>query len=151
MKYHSKKDIGMVGPLWFALLLPFLWGIPFLTHPHLLAGSDWLFLCIVIPIDVLVVGLTYPMYYEITATTLLVRSGVIRVKIPLTSIQQVVPDRTLGSAPAWSLDRLRVDYRQYGVTRVVHISPKDKVRFMQNLTEYAEGLEVKDGRVVRRH
>ena len=151
MKYYSKVDIWLVVPLYIGVLLPFLWGISFLFNPGVLRGIGWYFLCLGIAISAIVLLLTYPVYYEITATTLLVRSGVIRVKIPLNAIQRVFPERSRQSAPALSLDRLRVDYSRYSVTRRIHISPKDKLRFMQDLTEHTEGLEVKDGQVIRRH
>lgn len=151
MRYRSKKDIGLVAPLWAGLLIPFLLGISFLIRPGILQGIGWLLLFIGIVTGAVILALTYPMYYEITPATLLVRSGVLHVEIPLNDIQQVFPDRTLGSAPAWSLDRLRVDYRKKGLASFVHISPEDKLKFMQDLAEHAEDLEVRDGRVVRRH
>ncbi len=71
-------------------------------------------------------------------------------EIPLDAIQQVFPHRTLGSAPTWSLDRIRVDYRKNGRAKFVHISPTDKLKFMQDLAEHTENLQLRDGRVVRR-
>ena len=58
--------------------------------------------------------------------TLLVRSGLLRVEIALNSIQQVFPEPTSRGAPAWSLDRLRVDYSKAGLATFVHISRQDK-------------------------
>jgi len=48
--------------------------------------------------------LAYPVHYEITTTTLEIRSGILlHYKIPLSSIKLVVPTRSPLSSPAWSL------------------------------------------------
>jgi hypothetical protein len=117
------------------------------------SGGIWGIIFLGIVVDVPVLLLTYPIYYEITPTLLLVRSGLIRMRIPLGSVQQVVPDYTLGNPGgisfAMSLDRLRVDTSNKHWPFFVYISPKDKVKFMQNLAEESEGLEFTNGQVIR--
>jgi len=150
MRYRSKKDIAVVAILWVGLLIPFALGISSLFNPSMPKVAGWFLITLGIVIVGLLLLLTYPLYYEITPTTLLVRSGVFRVKIPLDSIQEVFPERYLGNAPAWSVDRLRVNYRTRWGTRWVHIAPKDKGAFMQDLVVHAQGLVVQEGRVIRR-
>ncbi|MGH9969342.1 MAG: PH domain-containing protein [Pyrinomonadaceae bacterium] len=83
-----------------------------------------------------VIWLTYPLYYQITASELIVRCGMLmRRRIPLASIDEVRPDRNPASAPAWSLDRLRVGYRKRGESTFVMISPEDKSAFMRELSK----------------
>jgi hypothetical protein len=73
---------------------------------------------------VLLACLSVPLYYEITSTSVIVRSGVLRWTIPLTSIQRVFPTRNPVNGPALSLDRLQVDYVTGGIRRFILISPK---------------------------
>jgi len=152
MRYYSKKNIWLMAILWFVLLLPLALGILFLSKVG--PGGIWGIIFLAIMVDVPLLLLIYPLYYEITPPILLVRCGLIRMRIPLDSIQQVVPDYTLGSPAgvsfAMSLDRLRVDSSNREWPSFVYIAPKDKVKFMQDLAEQTEGLEFKDGQVIRR-
>jgi len=92
---------------------------------------------------------TYPLDYEITETELIARCGLMRWRVPLAEIQEVRPTRNPASAPAWSLDRLRIDYLKGARPRVLLISPPDKVAFMRDLADAAPGLVLRGGRVVR--
>jgi hypothetical protein len=152
MRYRAKKDLAMIARIakWYGgILLTFLLGIYYLTMPGS-SWKGWLALCIGIASGVFILALTSPMYYEITPTTLHVRNGLIHREIALNSIQQVFPGRASRGVPAWSVDRLQVDYREGDLDHEVFIFPKDKFRFMQDIAEHAEELEVKDGWVVRR-
>ena len=92
--------------------------------------------------------LAYPLYYEITSAELIVRCGVLMNQhIPLESIDEVHSDRNSVSAPAWSLDRLRIDYRRDGHPASILISPADKVLFMQDLM--ASGMKMRGDHLVR--
>ena len=102
-----------------------------------------------IVVAAVVLVLTYPLDYEITDDRLVARSGVMRWKVPLASIEEVSPTRDPASAPAWSLDRLRVDYRSAGGKKSLLVSPADKHGFMRDLAARVPGLELKGGRVVR--
>ena len=68
--------------------------------------------------------------YELTSEELLVRSGPFRWRVPLAQVRDVVPSRSWLSAPALSLDRLRIDYAR---TSSLMISPKDKQHFIAEL------------------
>ena len=152
MRYYSKKNIWLMAIIWFVLLLPLGLGILFVINIG--PGGIWGIIFLGLVVDVPVLLLTYPIYYEITPPLLLVRSGLIRMRIPLDSVQQVVPDYTWGNPSgisfAMSLDHLRVDTSNRYWPFFVYISPKDKVEFMQNLAEQTEGLEFKNGQVIRR-
>ena len=94
--------------------------------------------------------LTYPLYYQITSDELIVRCGVLmRRHIPVALIDGVQPDNNPLGSPAWSLDRLRIDYRKDTEPTFIMISPADKFAFMDELARTATGLELKGERLVR--
>ena len=68
--------------------------------------------------------------YELTDEELRVRCGPFRWCVPLREVHAVVPSRSLLSEPAFSLDRLRIDY---GRARLLLISPMDRQRFLSEL------------------
>ncbi len=98
----------------------------------------------------LLVVLAYPVHYEITTSSLRIRSGLLRYQIPLSSIESVRPTRNPLSAPAWSLDRLRIDYRKNDRLRFALISPENKMSFLRTLIQRTVNLELSGNEVVRR-
>ena len=56
--------------------------------------------------------LVFPMRYEVGGEHLVIRFGVVRVRIPYADILRVEPSRNPISSPALSLDRLRIAYRK---------------------------------------
>jgi hypothetical protein len=92
-------------------------------------------------------GLIFPMYYEITDTQLVIRSGLIRQRVELADIKEVRPTRNPLSAPALSLDRLRIDYKE-GRFGYALISPANRAEFLNALAE-AAGL-ARDGDGLKR-
>ncbi len=81
--------------------------------------------------------------YRITDTDLLVRSGPLRVSVPLAQIRRVTRTRSVLSAPALSMNRLEITYAKAGV---VVISPKDDAGFLAALKERAPGAELPGSR-----
>lgn len=149
MTYYSKKDWWLFGLVWvvvlgllavglFNLYAPF--GNPALGRELVRAGLGAM---------LAVLLTTYPLNYEITETELVARSGFMRWRVPLVNIQEVAPTLSAASAPAWSLDRLRVEYLKGGRARALLISPTDKRAFMRDLADAAPGLELRGDRVVR--
>jgi hypothetical protein len=149
MTYSSKKDWWLFGLAWgagpalivvglFNVLTPF--GNPALGWELVRAGG----------VAMLAVLLTtYPLDYEITRTELIARCGLMRWRVPLADIEEVAPSRSAASAPAWSLDRLRVEYLKGGRSRALLVSPSDKWVFMRDLADATPGLELRGDRVVR--
>jgi Protein of unknown function (DUF1200). len=68
--------------------------------------------------------------YTLTDMTLHVRCGPFSYKVPIAEISSVTPTRSILSAPALSLDRLRIEYSR---GKVVVISPEDRERFLKDL------------------
>ncbi len=90
--------------------------------------------------------LAFPVQYEITASHLKIRSGVLRWAVPLAAIEQVYPTHNPLSSPALSLDRLKIDKTDGGF---VMISPKDQDRFLRDLQNAAPHLLRIGDRLVR--
>lgn len=81
-------------------------------------------------------GLVWPVRYTLASEDLIVRSGLVRYRVPYREIYNVAPTRSWRSSPALSLDRLRIDY---GV-RWLFISPQDRRGFLALLRQRAPHL-----------
>ena len=104
MVYRSKKDWWLFWLVWGAVSSLFVVGL------YNVLGGDtqlgWELVRAGVVAAAVVVFTTYPLDYEITADELIARSGFMRWRVPLDSIEEVEPSRCAMSAPAWSLDRL---------------------------------------------
>ena len=147
IRYRSKVDAWLIAVTVIALLIILLTMI--LVVAFAFATSWWVVVLLLVILGS-VLSLLFPLYYEITPSTLLIRSGWIRREIPLDSIQQVFPTHDPLSAPALSLDRLHIDYLQGSFHRFALISPRDTPSFLRDLADRAEHLEVQGDRLVRR-
>ena len=147
MIYKSKKDWWLFGLVWGAALAPLAVGLFNVLRGD--AQLGWALVRVGVGIGAALVVTTYPLDYEITSDELIARSGFMRWRVPLGSIEEVSPSRNPASAPAWSLDRLRVEYEKNGATRSLYVSPFDREGFMHDLADSAPGLELRGGRVVR--
>jgi membrane protein YdbS with pleckstrin-like domain len=150
MIYSSKKDSWLVVIVSAAILIPILIGIYNLFAPSGNLSMGWGMLLAGAFTGAVVLCSSYPLYYEITPTELKIRCGMlIRQQIPLSAIEEVYKTSNPLSAPAWSLDRLRINYRQKGAGSYTLISPADKEGFLRELVKSGKGLERRGGRVVR--
>lgn len=76
----------------------------------------------------------WPVHYTVDEKDLVVRFGIFRRHIPRHVIIGVMATRNPSSAPAWSLDRLQIDYLSpNGKQRKVLISPADQAGFLAAL------------------
>ena len=87
-------------------------------------------------------ALAYPVTYEITENELVIRSGKRKIPVELSSIESVRPSRNPLSSPAWSLDRLRIDYHRKGKLTWLLISPEDRSAFLNELMGKTGGLSL---------
>jgi len=88
-------------------------------------------LAIVAVTIVLIALLSVPCTYTLTATHLVVRSGIVRLRIAYGDISAVARSRSLWAGPALSLQRVKVSY----AGRFVLVSPKDRDRFIDELQQ----------------
>lgn len=96
-----------------------------------------------IGVPTMLLGVCLPLWlwrttnYRFEENWLIVRSGPLVWRIRIAEITRVVPTRNPLSSPAFSLDRLRIDY---GRGQTVMVSPFDKAGFLQELA--ARGVKV---------
>ena len=90
MVHYSKKDSWLIGFILAGSMIPLALGLFFLLAggPNRNAG----YLLLVIGVVVILI-LTYPLYYEVTTSELIVRCGVLMNRhIPLDAIDEVQPE-----------------------------------------------------------
>ena len=78
-------------------------------------------------------------HYEFTASDLHIQSGPFRWRVPLEQVRAASRSRSVLSAPALSLDRLRISYGRAGS---ILISPRNKLQFLEELQRRCPGIEV---------
>lgn len=115
-----------------------------MSHP-----ATWILLLSLIFYIAIILIFAYPVSYEITPPDLLIRSGLTKSRIILSSIESVQATRNPASSPAWSLDRLQIDYKKKGKLTFTLISPENKNAFINELVQKTEGLQLRDERIIR--
>ncbi len=133
--YSSKVD------WWLALLLAIA---PVIALARVAAGGGMFEPLVLL---VVYVGLVFPMRYGISGDFLVIRSGLLRRRIPLASITRVAPSRNPLSSPALSLDRLEI--RHGGLSRRTLISPAERSHFIVDLAFAARLRRDQSGGLVR--
>jgi|SRR5215471_13070788 len=149
IRYRSKKDAWLIAIIAVAFLITLISLILTLITPGALQQGGWVSVVVVVVVWAFVASLIWPLYYEITPSDLIVRSGLLHWNIPLSSIQQVHPSHNMLTPPALSLDRLRIEYLQNGKTRFMLISPKDKTGFLRDLAQNSAELVVRGDGIER--
>ena len=149
IRYRSKKDAWLIAIIAVAFLITLISLILTLITPGALQQGGWVSVVVVVVVWAFVASLIWPLYYEITPSDLIVRSGLLHWNIPLSSIQQVHPSHNMLTSPALSLDRLRIEYLQNGKTRFMLISPKDKTGFLRDLAQNSAELVVRGDGIER--
>jgi hypothetical protein len=116
----------------------------------MLHQADWPDGLLAVGLALALLATSCPTRYRITPETLRIRAGVFLWKIPLAAIRAAVPSNNPIFAPAWSLNRLRIDYdRTNGKRSFVLVSPRDRRAFLADLAQATSGLEL-DGDRLRR-
>jgi membrane protein YdbS with pleckstrin-like domain len=128
MKTHTSKVDS-----WFYLVviavavLPVLMGLLFGAW----AASGFVICGLVVAFMLWLVRATK---YVVTGDRLTIHGGLFKKAIPLSSISSVTETRNPLSSPAFSLDRLKIEF---GEGKSILISPKDKSAFMADLERAA--------------
>lgn len=149
MTYNSKKDWWLFGLVWGLIVGLLVVGLLLALAPFGNQALGWELVRSGAVALLAVLLTTYPLDYQITQTELVTRCGFMRWRVSLADIQEVAPSRSAASAPAWSLDRLRIEYLKGGRSRALLVSPTDRRAFMRDLADAAPGLELRGDRVVR--
>ena len=128
-RFQSKVD-GWIAAILIIALLMMLATLIAMTAEVIREPSLLIAIVVIVLGIVLIAWLGLATYYEVDRTTLKVVSGPLRWRVPLAEITAVEETRSPLSAPALSLDRLRV---RYGDNRSIVISPRDKAKFIKKL------------------
>lgn len=122
--YKSKVDIWLI----FLII-----GISFISIlPVLLFAFSWIAISITLGLYVFILYCFCSIEYIITDDILNIKCGfLIDEKIKISNIVKIVPDKSILSAPAASLDRIGI-YINNQKTPII-ISPKNKTDFIYNL------------------
>ncbi|QOD12797.1 PH domain-containing protein [Psychrobacter sp. 28M-43] len=128
--FVSKVDFWLALLLWslslFTVFVP-LWQWQRGAHKSLI--QTILMTVILIPFAALMLIPFFGTKYILTNDQLQVDSGFSVQKIEITDITYITPTRSMSSAPALSLDRIKIEYRN----KEVLISPKDRASFYQEI------------------
>lgn len=81
-------------------------------------------------------AIAWPVTYTLGDDQLVVRFGLARVRVPYATMTAITPSRNPLSAPAWSLDRLRIDHDG----GFLLISPRERDAFVAALRARAPRL-----------
>ena len=131
MVFRSKID------LWLMILL--LAVVLSITLP-LFWKFDWVNLIIDIPVILLFYDLFRNTKYVIEGSRLVVKGGFLLCSTyDILSIRSILPTRTLLSAPALSMDRMKIELKGGDV---VVVSPSRKREFVEELLKVNPGIEV---------
>ncbi len=83
--------------------------------------------------------LLLPCRYTLAADHLHIRCGLIRQRIAYRDITGIAPSRSILSAPALSLQRVKVSYRRGRRQGFQLMSPREREQFMQSLQQRVDG------------
>ncbi|MGF1679313.1 MAG: PH domain-containing protein [Candidatus Methylacidiphilales bacterium] len=138
IRFRSKVDSWLVWLMVLVLAIPLIW-VAVLAWQ---TGDARPFIFVAIS-EAITVGLmllvAMPVWYDVSPDELIVRAGVMRWVVPLPSIRSIRPSFSLISSPAWSMDRLRIDYDNQGHPAFILISPDDRARFMELIEKNRSG------------
>jgi hypothetical protein len=146
--YRSKIDEWLGLLLATVIVIEIGIGGLFLVAPPVTRGAGLLIAAGCFAVAGLLAWIVLGTLYEIGDGVLLARSGPFRFRVPLDGIRAVSPSRNPLSAPACSLDRLRIDYEVGGRGRWLLVSPKDKEGFLEALRDTVPGSRIEGDRLV---
>ena len=133
--YKSKIDKWILVVLVAAMAICF-----FASVLVLLSGSPDIWWTLLITVGI---GIILPLWllvstdYTLDSKMLVVRSGPLKWRVPITDIVSIKSTESVLSGPAQSLDRLCIDYGQG--SKLV-ISPRDKEKFLRNIEALRRGV-----------
>ncbi|MDN3398593.1 PH domain-containing protein [Psychrobacter sp. APC 3426] len=128
--FTSKIDFWIAFMLWGGSFL--MIAVPFWQWKKSENGSlaNSIFLAFIfLPLIALMLMPFFGTKYTLSDDQILIDNGFSTQRIKLTDITYIAPTRNMISAPALSLDRLEIDYKN----KKVLISPKDKLLFYQEI------------------
>ncbi len=107
----------------------------------LAVSSKWIPFFIDLLLYVSVVYLMVSIKYEINESQLIIHQAMGKMVIDINTIKSIEPTHTILSAPASSLDRLRINYNKYDD---IVISPRRKEEFIRQLQSINPNIVFKE-------
>ena len=144
--FPTKRDRWLVALIWVGAGLAIGGGLAQLgaRAPIVVRGLVLLFL---VGGGGFMLWVLYATEYLLTEAELLVRSGPLRYRVPLSDIESVTPSRDPRSSPAGSLDRLLICWSPSG--RRLLISPESRPEFLQELSRRCPHLSLRGDQLLR--
>jgi hypothetical protein len=146
--YASKRDWWLLAILWVSLGLMVIGLVSAFTEPispgmRLFAACFFAFF---IAFMAWLLILPYRTDYTLDPGRLTIRVGPFKHTIPLSEVTEVYPTHNPLSAPAWSMDRVRIRFSssRFGAL----ISPERQLQFMDEFEALAPHLVRKGDRLV---
>ena len=130
--FPSRVDGWLIAVLLLAMVSPLaaVWWV----------GADMVLALASVLVTLLVCGvLLVPCRYTLESDHLLIRCGLIRQRIPYRDITAITPSRSVWSAPALSLQRVKLSY---GRTSSQLVSPRERAVFIQALQHRVYAAQV---------
>ncbi|MBN2495103.1 MAG: PH domain-containing protein [Deltaproteobacteria bacterium] len=147
MRFKTRIDLWYLSVLILADAICLIGGIVLLIRHE---GSDIPLGIGGIALSVALLLVTVPTRYTLDSNELGIRAGLFHWRIPYEAIEEIHPTRNPLLAPAWSLHRLHVRYRDGRAReRFVLLSPRDRKRFVEEVLQRAPSLEREADRIVR--
>lgn len=130
--YHSKIDLWLVLVLCGILLLS--------TLPFLINSFSWIGMFVDCAILLFLLDLFINTVYIIDGNCLIVKCGsLIKNKYDISKITTVSDTRTILSAPALSIDRIKIRFQN---REELVISPKNKSAFIEDLKKQNPQIDI---------
>lgn len=126
--FPSKVDSWVAGVLVLSIIvnLVAIGGVAIASKQYATISA-----ALILPIFLRLVA--WPIRYVFEGEELVIRSGLIKMRVPYRAIQSVEPTRSPLSSPAFSLDRLAIKHERGSVM----VSPNDKPAFLSELRKRA--------------
>lgn len=148
--YQAKRDLWIMALFWICALFftyvaltvhkePVAYWMKIFATVYFIAMAALFWWLSVLP---------FRTYYVLNPDELLLQFGSKTHQVPLSEITEVYPTKNPLSAPAWSLDRIRIKYTssRFGLL----IAVEEKEAFFQELQSLIPGLEWQGKRLVNR-
>ena len=134
--YPSRIDLWLAIVVLLAVLSP----LAVVTVRGAGSGAEQVVVWVTALLPLLAGGLLLlPCRYTLASDHLHIRCGVIRQRIAYRDITGIAPSRNILSAPALSLQRVKVSYRRGRGQGFQLVSPRERERFMQTLRQRVDG------------
>ena len=132
--YKSKIDWWLIIVLAGSslLLLTLLYNSFDVQNYH----ADILFSVLVVALALVIWLPIATTYYVIDGEILKIHSIFLKWEIALNSIEKIEETSDSLSAPALSLDRIKIEYKKEGIHKSIMVSPRYKTEFIKQLSYY---------------